>query len=261
MFKKQGKKKKFDKNNGKTLKNGDWYAKIFLGSEQSFDINLFFSSDVNADLRVIFDFINRNTRLGFNKTNTTVFSQKGGQHMANVRDAANHLVRLYYYGNKNCTSAVIQKLLIIAQMKSIYNFQMPLFDDDFLVKPSCFSIEIISNTYPDIIFQEPTREALVNIYDKTSIPSIPDFNGTLPSLSTFYNILNELTEQETSILNDTYMQFGRYNGNCIGKFMQSLSLHSCKSSFEKLSIRELTDYLNNIPDSDKDNEIIAFVFS
>lgn len=179
--------------------------------------------------------------------------------MANVRDAANYLVRLYYYGNKNCTSAAIQKLLIIAQMRSIHKFNKPLFEDDLIVKPSCFSIKIISTTYPDVIFNESSRDLLKDDYSQDVFANIPVFDNSSKELSTFYDYLGQLNLDETKIIQDTYKKFGSFSGKCVGEFMKTLTLHQRKEKISTLTVDEMCDYLKNIPVEDKTNPIISFI--
>ena len=125
-----------------------------------------------------------------------ILERQGRKYMANVRDAANYLVRLYYYGEKKCTSAALQKLLIIAQMRYIYKYGLPLFDENLLVKPSCFSIKIISNTYPDVIFDEDNRIPLIDIFSSESFMDIPVVDNSLPRLSSLYDYVDQLKQQE-----------------------------------------------------------------
>ncbi len=183
--------------------------------------------------------------------------------MASVRDAANYLVRLYYYGNRKCTSAAIQKLLIIAQMKYLHDYNVPLFEEDLLVKPSCFSIKIISNTYPDIIFNEETRISLLDVYQSPERIDTPNIHsGTLPNLSSFYDIFSELNEQEIKIINKTYSVFGKLSGKCIGEFMQGMELHKKKCALSlpvSVTIEEIREYLTSIAAEESTNVVEKFI--
>lgn len=219
------------------------------------------TNNSSANTKGFFDFYikNQNTRSSCDEKEGFLKRQGSRNTMANVRDAANHLVRLYYYGNKNCSSAEIQKLLIIAQMRMLYHKYIPLFGDPLLVKPSCFSIINISNTYPDIIFQEDSRETLCDTYNNFDVEQVPIIDDSLPQLSSLYYIFNQLSSYEEKVIQETYSAFGKFSGKCIGEFMKNLTLHRDSNLFDEISVDSLLAYLNNIPQSDESNPIILFV--
>lgn len=227
-------------------------------------VNLSFSdSSMFGDALGLLVFLKQNTRVRCQKNKTQMARLERNAKMASVRDAANYLVRLYYYGNRKCTSAAIQKLLIIAQMKYLREYNMPLFEEDLLVKPSCFSIKIISNTYPDIIFNEGTRISLLDVYENRERIEIPNiYSGTLPNLSSFYDMFSELNEQEIRIIDETYGAFGRFSGKCIGEFMQNLELHKRKRALNppvNVTVEEIQEYLTRIAAEESTNVIAKFI--
>ncbi len=181
--------------------------------------------------------------------------------MANVRDVANHFIKLYYYDNRKCTSASVQKLMVIAQLRYLYVHKIPIFENNLLIKPLCFSVPLISNTYPDVIFDDDKMKPLENNFEDGLIINIPNLTVEKEELSSFYNIIYDLCENETEILNLVYRHFGAYSGECIGKFMRELSLHKNNTDrlFKEITNEELLDYISNIPETDRTNPIIKFV--
>lgn len=183
--------------------------------------------------------------------------KKDGCKMISVVSAANYLISLFYNSDRYCRSAVIQKLLVIAQMKSIYHDGELLFCDDITVKESCFSIDFISKTYPNVIFDGEHKE-------KEEITSEDDLLLIKDEISTpkcFFKV-DDIPERERNILRETYQHFGRYSGDCIGKVMCKLSLHKNYLLIGKIeSDTQLKTYLNAIPDEDKENPVVSFVIS
>lgn len=236
------------------------YGKILVNLKL-YDCDDSFSNDKQEDgFFKASNFLSQNTDTFFIRKEKQILRQEREWEMVNVRDAANYLLRLYYYGNRNCTSAVIQKLLIVAQFKHLYLYDTPLFEDDLFVKPSCFSIKIISNTYPDIIFDEETRIGLVDMFQSGDIVDVPDTNcATLPKLASFYDIFSELNQQEMDIINQTYIYFGKFSGKCIGEFMRNLEVHKNKTVFTNVTVQEIQEYIRQIPATDTSNEIIKFI--
>ncbi len=175
--------------------------------------------------------------------------------MISVVSAANYLISLFYNSDRHCRSAVIQKLLVIAQMRSLCEDNELLFSDDIVVKDSCFSIDFISKTYPNVIFDGEHREkdeilpddALLVVEEETS-------NSTC-----FFKV-NDMPDREKNILRTTYQRFGMYSGDSIGKVMCSLSLHR---QYYQIGIiqsnTDLRNYLNSIPVEDMGNPIVNFV--
>ncbi len=180
----------------------------------------------------------------------------------NVKDAANYIVRLFYNNSYACRSAVIQKLLFIAQLKTIHDLGRPLFTDSIMVKPLCFSIEFISLTYPTEMFVENSHS--LSVLDKVEIPLTARLDAientsVLPSLSSFYSIIEKIDDSYKEILNKVFSYFGCYSGAAIGECMRKLSLHSTRNSGDKVTVQALIDYIKHIPVSDNENAIILFV--
>lgn len=182
------------------------------------------------------------------------------KNMINVRDAANYFVRLYYYGNMKCTSASIQKLLFIAQLLSLRSNNKPLFDESFLIKPSCFSISLISDTYSDKIFNDDSRESLSDEYNDSTRFNVPNFdieNGILSSFYDFFEFL--IPNDDIDVMRRVYEHFGGYSGKCIGDYMVQLTLHDKNNLYQEVSVSMLNQYLMNIPEKDLENPIIRFI--
>lgn len=187
--------------------------------------------------------------------------------MVNIKDAANYVIGLFYNNNLNCTSAVVQKVLVIAQMKYMRKYGEPLFEEAIIVKPACFSVDFVSKFYPINIFENaPT------LLDE-SLPTnvLPDRNvdvdiDSKPKLSSYtYKIERPLSEQEKNVLGITFSCFHKYTGAAIGEAMQKMELHKRYHAVPGtiIDVKEQCEYIKNIElcESNTDNSIINFILT
>ncbi len=179
----------------------------------------------------------------------------------NSRDAANYLIRLYYCDNRECTSSSVQKLLVIAQLYSLYVYNEPLFKDDLKIIPFGFAVPIILDTYSDNIFAKgQLRTELKNDYNEyNEIIKKPNLSIEKFQLSSFYDIWYPITNEQMKLLDLIYCHFGAYSGRCIGHLMTELKIYNKNRLYKKVNIVELEKYIKNIPEEDKQNIIINFI--
>lgn len=236
------------------------YLKISDGCVKMFENDIFHIIG-NLTLDVCIKKKNKEFFDRYNSIRRHPLRQGSYKKMANIIDAANYLVRLYYYGNRQCTSAVIQKLLIISQMRYLKLNRTPLFKDSLWVKPSCFSVRFISNTYPDIIFNQDSRQKLIDDYSAAAEIELPDTSCFVSDeLSSFFEILQELSHEEKKVINETFRAFGAFSGKCIGEYMKKMELHKQKKPLiDEVSTDELLEYIDNLSEDDKSNPILDFV--
>lgn len=226
----------------------------------------------NRKLYVIIDLpniVNKQNCLQTNLANNQISNENKRKcvKMVNIKDAANYLIGLFYDNSLGCTSAVIQKILVISQMRYFRLYGEPLFNEQIIVKPACFSIDFVSKFYPINIFEE------TNVFLQEQLPNIvlPDENINVDidaksQLSSYtYKIERPLSEQEKEVLKHTFSCFHKYSGNAIGNAMQKMSLHEkYKNDIgTSIDIEEQRQYVNelmlNIPN--RDNAIINFILS
>ena len=179
----------------------------------------------------------------------------------NIKDAANYVIGLFYKNNRVCKSAVVQKILFIAQLKSLKDLGTPLFEDKVLVKPMCFSIDFISKMYPTVIFEgfgrEEEKTELVSDLFTAKIDNDNITSQDLSNTSFFYEIVDEVPEQFAKILKEVFCRFGGYSGSVIGSLMRELSLHKNHQCGDIISFSELKDYVSKLNFENSDNNLIT----
>ncbi len=189
--------------------------------------------------------------------------------MVNIKDAANYVIGLFYKNGLVCTSAVVQKILVISQMKYFFKYDEPLFNEQIIVKPACFSIDFVSKFYPINIFESSAislQEELPSTVspDENIVVDI-DSNSQLSSYT--YKIERPLLEQEKLVLGQAFSCFCKYTGVAIGTAMQKMSLHKRykDNPGKNIDIEEQRQYVHaisaSISDTDRNNAIINFILS
>ncbi|MBQ3526997.1 MAG: hypothetical protein IJA52_00365 [Clostridia bacterium] len=177
----------------------------------------------------------------------------------NIKDAANYLIQLFYNAQRECTSAVIQKLLVIAQMRFLKLFGIPLFNEDITVKPLCFSVDFVSVFYPIYIFSGTEHGKAIDTIPQNldNQLDIIRTNDTLPKLSSFmYIIEGTLSKMAMKVLDDVYAKFGIYSGNSIGAVMRDMNLHKEHKAGNKITFAQLLEYVNGLCASKESSNVI-----
>lgn len=180
-----------------------------------------------------------------------------------VRNLANYIVRLYYFDKRKCTSSAVQKLLIIAQLYSLYALEKPLFEESLMIDFYALYIPIIRNTYSDDIFNgDELKQPLDDILDiKANVIKKPSIDFTKCHLSTFYDIDNfySLSNEEIELLDLVYCYFGTYSKKCLNNQINKLSLHDSHKIDKEITYYQLQEYVDNIPSLDSENIVIKFI--
>ncbi len=180
--------------------------------------------------------------------------------MVNVKDAANYLIQLFYINKRNCTSAVIQKLLVIAQMKHIKRHNQVMFCDDIIVKPLCLSIDFVSKFYAVNIFDEFQNTTLANsLQDNPKQAIIIDVNNSKEGLSAIYDIEVPMPECCISILREVFSEFSLFSGYALGEGMRQMTLHNKRQAGEIITSKDLRFYVENSLNGEIRNKITEYV--
>lgn len=186
------------------------------------------------------------------------------QETVNIKDAANFIIGLFYNNKRICKSAVVQKLLVIAQMKCLKQLGKPLFSDDIVVKPLCFSIEFISKMYPIVIFDDDnwSKELTEITLQEFTAQILNDDCPYVQDVSYFYEIVGNIPDCFIEILKETYRRFGGYSGSVLGKCMREMALHKDSVPGTRISVSQLRKHVCNLISTGKyDAQIVDYINS
>lgn len=215
--------------------------------------------------------VNKHTCLQTNITeiHNSIITKKGrnSKTMAvNVKNATNYLIQLFYSHNRNCRSQLLQKILIIAQLKCLKDLKKPLFLDNIIVKPACFSIDYVSKMYSTVVLESnpncvQVEKIMGDIYPTINVEP---FDIKTHPLSYSYEITEDIPVNYLEIINKTFSFFGIYSGHAIGDCMKKLSLHTNSIVGSSLSVEQLQNYIcalenNKLSEDDIANPIVRFL--
>lgn len=210
--------------------------------------------------------VNKHTKIKTYKHLNNVFCERELREkrkyikMVNVKDAANYLIQLFYINKRNCTSAAIQKLLVIAQMKYIKRYNQLMFCDNIVVKPLCLSIDFVSKFYAVNIFDEFNNTILADsLQDNPEKITVIDINNSKEGLSAIYDIEDPLPECCINILREVFAKFSLFSGYALGEGMRQLTLHNKRQAGEIITNEDLRFYVNNSINEEIENKITKYV--